>query len=963
MIRGGIGVAVSLALGTVPNDEASAQVYVTPAVAPENPPVLSQCLPFLDWNPALRGSLLIVAPERAKLQGQVALHLSDVPPRAKRVAVGASQVIAGRNGFSLATISPRYRRKLVTVGGLSTVVPETMGVLRYKDLPEPNLLQVASPENRPHLLLATLSESQWARLMSPDGLGINDLKRNQQPLFAGLFPETIRLQRTDPPAPGQGEGKAEETALDTLNLSTVRLRLHKELSWSYIDKKGSGMTGMGTHFAPGDRKEPIYRLLHAYPADVYRPYDERSDSEDVRNISVFGANLLEAQPNRAKPSDIDYSAAVWNASVSLGSARTVDDLVSRICEATRVEIYADTRYAELAVYTRSAESAGVRAGDLLKALALSVTGTYRRLESGSDTVFVMTNDRVGSGVRLTLLNEWIEGAHAKLRAEQEKLTTAAQEIKAAESTPWLSEEDKGFSAILLQKRMARKKPSTPVEGLGDLLTPLADLPPGVQARVRSQLNHYREMTADQEGTNTNPLRQDGVLINEKDTLAAVIPGIGTIALPHHEIPLVANNANPVPFRSIIGTTAAPIRQICRPPFRCGSNPLGSISVCSHSALRARTTLAKPPAWRRTATSTPCFFPSPINPSRRVAGWLAAAREVAPDMPMWLRASVFRGKGANGADDLDRTILGETYAQSFRRGTYSDEPIRSFPRSTEVDTGDYVAVGDGGALPAIRSRLVSLTRITPEPAGIVLTDTMPLGYGQQPNREAIRPDQELGYHPAARVAFVRETGTDPVDLSPYGELDTPHPTSSRNQTPTRVRIPYFPDLGPGVQRGQIIDGKPATELGAKDVYPRWYGFRAKRLSAVLASLHGALKGEGVKQELLVQSPGTWDSLTPWEPARAPVTLTKSAFRAEPAPPPAFLWLPFAYSDKAPAGAAPMKRSERFARQIALSVSWMGKPLPKEAKATMGSTRYGLLLDLTQAPLVDVDELLSQIVIEF
>ncbi len=87
----------------------------------------------------------------------------------------------------------------------------------------------------------------------------------------------------------------------------------------------------------------------------------------------------------------------------MDGAKTVGDLMARIRAVTGVEIYADRRYAELDVYSRSGVNVLIRAGDLLKTLALSVTGTCRRVASGADAAFVLTDDRVGSGIRLTLI--------------------------------------------------------------------------------------------------------------------------------------------------------------------------------------------------------------------------------------------------------------------------------------------------------------------------------------------------------------------------------------------------------------------------------------------------------------------------------------------------------------------------------------------------------------------------------
>ena len=121
----------------------------------------------------------------------------------------------------------------------------------------------------------------------------------------------------------------------------------------------------------------------------------------------------------------------------MDGAKTVGDLMARIRAVTGVEIYADRRYVELDVYFRSGANVLIRAGDLLKTLALSVTGTCRRVASGADAAFVLTDDRVGCGIRLTLIGDWIENATARLREEQQKLSDGAREADVTEKAQWV----------------------------------------------------------------------------------------------------------------------------------------------------------------------------------------------------------------------------------------------------------------------------------------------------------------------------------------------------------------------------------------------------------------------------------------------------------------------------------------------------------------------------------------------
>ncbi len=690
VIRGGVGIAAAIAFnGTMPR-VAAVQRGRLPANV-ENPPTLAACLPLLNWDPAERGPLLIVAPERAKTTLVQPIGFSEQRRASPPLDFGGTHVTTERKALRLSVISPRYRRKLVTVGSLSAAVPETMGVLRYKNLPKPDLFAAVRPETRPQLLLASLTKAQWRRLSSVDGLGIGDLERDQQAMFAGLLSETATLFRTNPPAPGQNQTKTEIVPLNGVRMADARLRLYKELSWTYLQKntKGGGTLSMGNQRQGDDIKEPILRLQFNDSSADHAFNGGRDDSEVVENISVFGVNLLEALPNRAKPSDIDYDDPFWNISVSLSDARTVGELVARVRAATGVEIYSDKRYAELLVHTRAVANTGVRSGDLLKTLALSVTGTFRRVASGSETAFVMTDDRVGSGTRYALLNDWIQNATKELRVASEKIGGAAQEADVSGNAPWSLREDMIPSPALL-KRMAGDGKGTviPSEKLHEHLTPISELPPEVQERVRSQLDYLREQSATQDEGNCHYLHEEGVMIGTKPTLSLVLPGIGTIPLPHDDIPLTDRPANPFYPAGMdwYSRGMMPPDMTAKLPVRIDSGRItkrllavqvGNVEDARRAALFAHSHRFNAVLFRVGGQS-----------AEEIAAWTAAARAAVPGIAVWLRTPLLRGNmapapGSAQAEEsptppLDLTVREETYTKLLQRTAAS--PATTLARS-------------------------------------------------------------------------------------------------------------------------------------------------------------------------------------------------------------------------------------------------------------------------------------------
>ncbi|MBC7808476.1 MAG: hypothetical protein H7145_20270 [Akkermansiaceae bacterium] len=968
VIWGGIGAAMAMAFGNGTGDEASARGDIG-FPPPVNPATLAGCLRYLDWDPAERGPLLIIAPDLAKLKGAAYGNHIDFQSGTITPVGGADAVRVGKNGFRLDAVCPRYRRKLVTVGSLSTVIPDTMAVLRYKNLPEPDLVQGVRPEVGPQLLLGTLTPAQWRRLMSTDGIGIGDLKREQRAIFADLFPQNMKVYRSVPANPDT-EHRKEEIPLSGVNLSDFRLHLYQDLSWTYSFQGTNGsFLGLGNGDWEG-AGEPAYSV--DFPRN--ETGDNASGSGDYDPDgglpSAFGVTLMETHPNRRKPSDMEYGAPMWNAAVAVYGVKTVGELVARIREASGVEVYADRRYAELPVYVRTVSQKTVRSGDLLEALALSVTGTYRRVASGSHAAYVMTDDRVGSGVRFAAIGSWVQDARKQLEEARKRFAASTKSADVFVNAPWVSGNDMAPSAALLKKFTERTKPRIADEDPQDRAVRVSDLPSGAQRRIQSQLKWWREKVAEGDDTSYKPLRENDVDISAKLRIVLTIPGVGTVPFLNYDLQPDAPSAEPDIFDELLwlrsGTT--PPDMTASLPLRIEAEWFGRrvLAVRMESVGDARKAARLAKAHRFNGLLLPVGDRSP----EVVAQWLAAAREVAPGMAMWLKVSLFRREGATGLDmglagekdRLDRNVSGETYAESLRRpvvspyGLYGEFPPLQMGDSV---TGDYFALGEKDALQAVQSRIVSLAKQSPGITGIVFTNTSPPGYAGQNMGQGFSPDRELGYTPAMRLAFLRENGVDPVDLSPFGDLGQVNGSGGTPRAETRVRLPFFPDGGPS-ERQWANNNQFAPGSGTKGLHSRWYDFRAKKLSNALETLRVSVRAETPALELFLQSPGAWEGLPKWEP---PATVADIAAKPHSAPLLTTVWLRAHYQEATPPGIVPMKRGDRFARQIAKSVEWMrSPPTTPQTKAARAALKWDLLLDVTQSPLAGAEKLLSQIRIE-
>ena len=950
IVRSAIGTVGTVLLGgTGAWAQEGAKPAAPPNTLPNNPPMLAMCLPFLDWEPQERGTLLIVAPERAVLGGRGAFR-NGILEMQFDPASGEIPVRAGRNGFNLTQIAPQYKRKIAVVGSLSVVVPETMAVLRYKNLPEPNLWANVRPESRAQFLLASLSPAQWRTVMSPDGLGMSDLKRDQQAMFAALFPDTMELHRQHPPAPGETYGKFDRLTGKDVNRNAIRLRLYQDLQWSFrFQDANSGTLSMGDYAEGGNKTT----LGVQFPQAVDARNDFASGEYYGSEAPVaFGVTLMETESNRAKPSDLDYDAAALNRVVPLDGAKTVGDLVARVRESTGVELYADGRYAALAVYARAAPGVGVRAGSLLKALALSVTGTFRRVASGTDGAFVLTDDRVGAGGRLTLIGEWINAAKQKLADERKKLADTARDVRVADNAPWAIDSDRVPSPALVERlrQTANGQGNQPI-------VPLADLPPGVREKVLLQQACWRKDAAEDTNDSHKPLRENGVILNTQTKLALVIPDFGTVPL-QGDLSLTPAANEDVFGAWYAGGMYPPDTKAVLPlrldTKRVVKRVLG-VSVTSDADAREAARLAQ-------AHGFTALLLEAEDDSAQIAARVAAASDAAPKLSVWIRTSLLREtiSDAEAETLADRTILGETYRESLRRPAPPDpyNPYKRRMGASGNPPGDFVAVGEEDAIQRVRARLTALLDVLPETTALLVTDAIPPGY--LPQSVGDSAVGELGYSPAMRLAFLRETGTDPVDLSPVADLHDWRWSPGFEQKQTRVRLPFFPDLGPNVQN-MSINNEKATTLGAKDAYPRWYAFRAKRLAQTRNALREALLAKNPARSLFWQADQGWGGLGEWLPEAT-----------DPAPPkpavatpknnavPGFFWLSHTYRPQ-PLNTPPMKNNERFAPQVSQQLNWIINPPKKPiAKNDTPPPQVGLLLDLTQAPFSEVKDLLSQIV---
>jgi hypothetical protein len=477
--------------------------------------------------------LLIVAPERARREqptrrgpdGQITL-----PPLPPLKAPGPS-------GYRLTAIDTEFGRRLTQAGGLWSLVPTTMAVLRYKDLPEPDPYESLTPDEKERLLYSLLTPAQWRKLGSPDGVGSGDLDRTQRALFLAMLPQPFRVQVTAPGEPPRLVELTPEQAAGT------RLTLRRTLDWSFTQEgRPNGTVSIGIGGAQRTDGRPTLRIIREEP-HRFRSSPFGEDDQAAEPVPVFGVPIREAVPNRPKPGDLNFEATVLARAVTLAGVGTVGDLVKRVAEASGLELYADPRFAGLAVHVRG-DSA--RAADILQALCLSVTGTFRKVEDeAGEKAWVLTDDLQGLAVRHGAIRRWARTAVARNNA---LLAQVADRLRAAQPEQyvgWAEDDPSGVTPdgalrqkidTYLQQLRTPTAPATAApsdvqavvrrEEERHLLVPVQELPAAAREIVTKQIESWGRIAPAGAGQARPRLREDAVRIDVQMTPAWIVPGVG-----------------------------------------------------------------------------------------------------------------------------------------------------------------------------------------------------------------------------------------------------------------------------------------------------------------------------------------------------------------------------------------------------------------------------------------------------
>jgi len=774
-----------------------------------------------------------------------ALGQAKPPSGGIALAVGAEKVplLEGNapthKDASLEQVGFAYGRLLQRFGAVSALAPPIMLVLNadpgqaniYQDMPAPDAFT---------LLAAGLTAGQLQMLTSARGLGLDDLSNDyQRGLFLACIPSRAlkvkpRPALEDQDAPPQGVRDVSDELLQ------ARMRLGQAAGLVVPGKEGIG-GGIPKFAAPGT--PPVY------------DYVERNAGLFSQN-EVDGVQVRAEVPNTPKAGQLDFKAAAFRAPVPLAGLRTVGDLVARVGGVTRTEMYADRHYERQAL-TVAGSPASAPAGDLLRALALCLAGTYRRV----GPAYVLTDDVVGLGTRRRILGEFQQDNAARRR---EPLQKAEDGLEANRTLRDLTLDAFGDPLIPTPEQMAKRDKNGLWSGaIMGVSLPLDQLTVPQQAAVRREADWLDQVRRDHPERGATEVDLNGkITLLAQPSVQLLVPGLdgpidtdlgqwvamrfqdaSKFHAPHRTPPAqaamsapaasgeLADLLKPIPRRAVVAhpKTLAEVDALVARMKRLGLNQLW-LDVFSDGVARIPNT-----------PLSPADQPDLLAEALKTTKGTGVAVFPTLDLLAW-------GKKAPDAD-ADLTILGETSAQSEARRV-ERETLLASAEDRDPPLPASVRVTVSPLAPDVQRSLLALVRAVatrPGIGGVVWRETTPPGYDPRKNPSArFTPRTALGYNEAARLAFLRREHADPIDIDVRG--------AGNNAERADTSLPGFDDYA-------LSD----------DLSKKWNEFRADGETAFLRALYAAARppaGQAATPpRLLVQQRradwgttwyGSWDS---------------------------------------------------------------------------------------------------------
>jgi hypothetical protein len=781
------------------------------------PETLQSFLETAVWDAVARGPLITVAPESALPAWKAATRRPQYGLNGKRLPVIPPPVPQPQQDgrFRVTDLTEYFGRRVVRLKGLTVLAPSEMVVLNTQP-GKPDYAADLWRSDKMEMIEATLTEEQWKLLGSDQGLGVNDLSDKGRKLFLSYLSDPMvfvtwsaYLSKSDT------EPAEKPILLSGSQRNSIRLRLQKSAEFT-LPMEGGPYSRLYVPTQPTTEKYVL----------VSKPFGGPEPD------TLFGQQIRRLVPSRLKPQQIDFSAPVLRTAVSLSGLKTVGELVERIRNATRTEIYVDARAAKRTLWIRATETQTVRAGDALQALCWGLTGAIRFVSDGeSNGVFLLTEDIEGIGSRLTRLRDWAESAqfHAIQTAiDRHKVIQKQSPMRFVRFPKEDFNALEGKVAEAVDKGIRNDVP-TRWRGVS---VPIADFSPQQQETIRKAATAY-ETNITTSGRRV-ALIKDGtasVFLSTKRKL--ILPGLGEV--DDSNANTMASLNSYIPFSDEDSSESkAPTKPA--PPLTIPREmPLGG-ALCVSPATETEAIKAVRAAQERGLKQLWIVLPvtpassaansASLNKARTLLG--AAIREAGT-------VQIIAGVRLFGLPDTepekmkDRTITGELPLIAARRRVETDLAVEQDPDQAKkalAKTHDWVPPQTDGLSERLAQHLKEIAQ-TPGLSGLALLDTAPPGYGQEARGPVYLPDYTtaVGYTPAARLAYIRAHSCDPIDIT----MDTLKVGN------VNIRLPYFAEDDP---RPPVTTGTSASE-GRSATPAAWAQFCSEAVSRVLGDLHHRL----------------------------------------------------------------------------------------------------------------------------
>jgi hypothetical protein len=436
--------------------------------------------------------------------------------------------VAAANGYE-----SQWFGKVLAIAPANRTVLNTDPALY--DLP---LTQIAAVKPLP-FLLASLTNQQFD-LLAGDGLGMNDLTPDQQVLLRYLLPSPFKIVSSDAYAPvwsekaddlnGEAAGDYQKqfdqvtkiytsatlTVPDQDVLSQVRLHAYLNLKYS-VSNPGGQLGGLSTKgddsYSTGDRKLTMDETISA--------------NENETQTQKMAALMQIVEPNVPKQGDFSWRDPALTSLVDIAGVKTVDDVVNRIAKVTKLELYANSWYGSPPVLVGGDVNSKVVVSDLMQALALDVTGTWRKV----GPAYVLTQDEIGLGAQkqfLTdVLSNWgrrVNDADADAGARMDQLAWLSSLSTFPNNEPDLTKYQ--LKAIIGDK----------AEGT----VSLQSLPSGFQNALSKELTELSSQEDIHSADNTNKIigalkKNSNVSVSVDIGLALELPNAGTMSFTDYQV--------------------------------------------------------------------------------------------------------------------------------------------------------------------------------------------------------------------------------------------------------------------------------------------------------------------------------------------------------------------------------------------------------------------------------------------